>query len=488
MAINISTLFTRWGHMGGRQNDLFSLASGTATTNVLSGAQLLTAYNQFQTDFATAPVWTSVLDGLFASFVATGQGNLVALTNLLPPIASTLLINTANADTPLLQETLTYAMQLLQTQMAGADHVSTSGAAAGAQTNVGTPIGNPVIVMSLLLGNGLTLEYIYPETLTFFTGSDQNSTATLNNEPITVTGQTQALNAWQWPGGSGCNTTVNITDSTANATASLTSNNALVNSNFAVFSNSNYADNWKIESGTAGAAGNGNWTKDTGNPYVTGGNDWIMQADGAAHMAISQKFNTAVSTVQAAGGSPYVLTERTNYHVNLFLRNAGGAPAAGVLQVALVNANTLAVLTDDQGNNCSFTKSVTAIGATYTAINGVIRTPSSLPAAGVKLQISQSTQFTAGTVTNLSNISMTPAVSLYGTLPQGPYCSIHAGSTPVVVGDSWTVGMTTSMALTTWQGILQFWFAVSQLQSITPGIGCRIPTAGGSLINNNLIV
>lgn len=480
MAVTITGnggLFTRLGLLAGGSNDLLALAGAAATTNILSAGRLPTRYDAYQVAYSYSPVFNNLLNGMFSDYVQAGQSSLVSLANVLAAIAAETVIEQCNADTALVEKNLQYAFQLLESQFSGNYNLTSSSLAAGAQTNVGTPIGNPQILMSVLRGDGLSLEYGYPETLTFTCTEDLTTGATENNEPIQILGKAAATDAWLWPDGSGCDVTLNISDAESDYPDG---NNLLVNSDMETVTNTNIPDNWIALTGTRGTqifAG-------ASNPY-TGTNSLYFLGDaGLTLTAVYQAFDTASSSTLGAGGTPYELEERTMYGFSVWVK-VNATPVAGVLTASLVTSAD-AVINDDAGNANTLSIDLTGVSSTYLNYKYAFRTPTNLPAV-VWLRLKLTTAITSGNTVYMDHISMAPMTSLYGTLPQGPYVSIHSGDTPPRQGDRWTVAMTTNLALTTWQGQLQYIFNIAQIQSAIPGLGIRLPTTGGSTVNANLI-
>jgi hypothetical protein len=408
--------------------------------------------------------------------VQGGQSALSGLAAQLIAVSANTVVQQCNADTALAEQNLQYAFQLLQAQFAGNYNLTSSSFAAGAQTAIGSPIGNPIINVSVLRGDGLSLEYGYAETLTFRCTQDKFSGATINNEAINVLGQAAATDPWLWPDGSGTNVTLNVIDATADYPSG---GNLLVNSDMEVVSNSNIADNWIVLTGTRGTqifAGNTN-------PY-TGSNAMWFTGSGGVATAIYQAFNTTPSTTLGSGGTAYELEQRTMYAFNAQVM-VDSTPAAGVLAFSLVD-DTDAVLNDDAGNANTISIDLTTVTSAYQSVKGYFRTPTNLPDV-VRLRVKTTTAITNTHTVYFDHLSLGLGQSLYGTLPQGPYVVIHSGDTPPRQGDGWTVAMTSNLALTTWQGQLQFQFNIAQIQSVIPGLGIRMPTTGGSTVSSALI-
>jgi len=470
-------LFTRLGLLAGGSNDLYALAGGTATTYINTSGRWPTRYDAYQVAYSYSPVFNNLLDDMFANYVTAGRSAAASLANVLAAIAADTVIEQCNADTTLLEKNLQYAFRLLQSQFAGNYNLTTSSLAVGAQTNVGTPIGNCTLLSSVLRGDGLTLEYGYPETLRLTCTEDLTTGATENNEPVQITGFQSAAEAYQWPLGAGTDVTINIADAESDYPDG---GNLLVNSDFETVTNTNIGDNWIALTGTRGTeifAG-------ASNPYTGTNSAYFLGVAGLTLTAIYQAFDTTSSATLGAGGTPYELEERTMYGLSVWVK-CDSTPAAGVLTFSLTNSSGT-VINDDAGNANTLSVDLTAVSSTYLNFTYAFRTPTNLPAT-VWLRAKLTTAITNGRTVYFDHIAMTPMTSLYGTLPQGPYVAMFSGDTPPRQGDAWTAAVTTSMAKTTWQGALQLMFNIAQIQSATPGLGIRMQTTGGSTVNANLI-
>jgi hypothetical protein len=272
-------------------------------------------------------------------------------------------------------------------------------------------------------------------------------------------------------------------DATASATTNaLASGNALVNSDFETVTNSNIPDNFIALAGTIGTnifAGNTN-------PY-TGNNSMWFTGTGGTPAAVYQLFGTASSTTLGQGGTPYTLSERTAYAVNIWGRTSS-TPAAGILRLSLTDTSNN-TLNNDNGVALSGTFLLTSLSTTYTNFNTTFVTPTLLPSAGIRLKVDLSTDISSGKSLYLDHLALTPMTNLYTNngFAQGPYSAVFSGSAAVAVGDQYTIGMTTSMALTTWQGFIQFVFNVAGIAGLKPGLAIRIPTTAGTLVAGTYI-
>jgi hypothetical protein len=457
------SLFVRLGHLFGRLADVTSLRGGSATTNVISAASMPTNFGTTEADFAAGSALRQVVDSLLGSDLAAWQAAQQSLYTALQTRAINCLKAMVSIDTLavpgsaslalLTQIPLQTALQTLVTQMAAAAaSVNASVPTLGAQTNVGTPTGNPVTVGSLKNGQGLTIQYPYPETLTFTcTADSQTGGATAGNETLAIIGQQLVSDPFSplWPGGSGLAASLQAVDgSKSNATG-----NALQNSDFFTTTTPNQPDNWSAPG--PGVIGTDIFT-DTGNAYTTGGGSLKLLGTGSALLdCVTQSFNTTPNVTSNAGGTTFALKPDTVYLLNCWIK-CSATPATGVLEFALIDgsAGIGTVYNDDQAVANLFTKSLTAVSTSWVNVNGAFRTPAVLPAAlPLKLRVRLSTAIDSGKSVYLGRMSLTPATQLYAG---GPFFGVFSGNTRMIAGltpDSWT------MAVGLTAGLMQSWMA-----------------------------
>jgi hypothetical protein len=468
--------------MGGLLDDL-ALLGGTATTRVLSGASWAARLLTIMTDYTNG----TALPGPVTNFptAVTGWQGSQAIWQPIKSVCNNTLIQMANADTPLASVNLTYAMALLISQMrSSADSVKASVPSAGAFAAVGSPTGTPQIVTSLKNPKGYTLEYIFPETLTFACSSDSQGSATAGNEGVSVSGQAKASSifAYGWPAGSGVKTTLRAVDGSKSNSAG----NVLQNSDFFTTTTANLPDNWTARVGVVGT----DIFTDTANSYTTGGGSLKFLGTGSALLdAVTQDFSTTPATGVGAGGTSYAILPNTVYHVNGWVK-CSATPAAGVLEIALTDGSAYpsVVQNNDQSVACSFTKSLTAVSTTYVPFNGSFQTPAVLPTTTppLRLRVRLSTAIDSGKAAFIGRLSMTPASQLYG--PQGPFVSIHSGKVAMIDGispDSWTVAMTNTWGV--FQREFLRLFGMTNLNLPGQSIGMILPSSNSPTIPDSLV-
>jgi hypothetical protein len=493
------SLFLRWGKLLGRLADLNSLGGGTVTSNVLSGANMPTNFNTIETDFALGTPLRQVIDGLLSQTLPSFQsGNQTIFPTISNYVLSVLRAMVAidvlgvPSNAPLSQFlsacSSQFAVQTLVNQMtANSITINASVPAFGAQTNVGTPTGTPAIYGTMVAPNGMTQQYVYPETLTFACTRDSyTGGVAAGSEQMSITGYPQVQSTYSplWPGGSGVVGSVTCINGALNYSGN-PQQNVLQNSDFVTNTTANQADNWNYVTGAAGT----DFFISTANAYTpSGGSLQILGTGAALQDCATQSFNVSPTATVNAGGTSYALTPLTEYIMNVWIKVGASTPAAGVLQFALVyGAGAGTIMNDQQGNANSVSFNLTAGGinlsTTYVPVQFVFRTPALLPATTpYKLRVQLTTAISSGKSLYLGRMACVAVPSpLYPGGPYGPV--VFSGATPLVNGpyqDQFQVGVTNVA------GLFQQWLWAT----INPGqYGVVIPAGTSSpTISDGLLI
>lgn len=342
----------------------------------------------------------------------------------------------------------------------------------GAQTAVNTPNGNAIIVVTSLNGFGQTHQYSNKDLFTFVCTADaQTGGATAGQEFVTVTGQAFINNSYSflWPGGSGISTQIPACSSEVNNSGAAT--NVLQNSSFNTFTNANVADNWTIATGTAGTQ----VVQASGGNAYRGANSISFVGDGSTLTAITQLFNQAPATGIGAGGTSYQPLPTTPYAVNGWLKLSAGSPAAGILEIALIDGSGNIINDGSNTPNVS-TVTLTSIADTnWHNFNAVFRLPPVLPTT-IKLRIRLSTALSSGKTVYIDAVAMNPMAQLY---KGGPAVSIFSGNSNLIKNDTWTLAYTP-----TWGQVQLYLERTFGMKAL----GLRMPAAtASSTVNDNVI-
>lgn len=453
-------LYTRAGHLGGILGVGTSLAN--ADINFYRGTTVPAKVTQVLNDYAATPDDRLLVDGIFAQLNGWQQVN-GGFLQYIQGLMQQTLIQMANQDTPLASLSVQAAMTLLIEQMAGVATVKRSVPTAGGQAALGTPNGLASIVMSVLDANGLPLQYVFPETLTFTcTADSQSGGAVLGQEPFSVQGAAAASSPlnFTWPAGSGTNLTRLCVDGGVNFPSA---GNLLVNSGFETFTIANTPNNWPI---AVGVAGTNVFSSSTA---YQGLKSLQFTGDGGGTLtAVAQQFNNTL-------GTSYRLLPSTQYAFKAWVQ-VPVVPAAGVLAFDL---GTLAtggsVIQDNQGvNNLTSVSLLGLTGATWTSVSGVFRTPSVL-SANQFFRIRLTTAIDSAKVVLIDRLAFTPMVPLY---TGGPASAIFSTAQMLLVNDAWTVAIGNTPGL--FQLLFEKVFGMRAL-------GMVLPNAASPSISDSLI-
>ena len=428
-------MFKRLGHIFGGLADVQSIQGGPTTTAVGSGASWATRGTTIEADAAESPEVSPQVDGHWGA-ITSWRSAQSALFAQMRSYATAILIRQVDLDSPLPSKDVTLALtELIRQMKANNDSFGDSTVSAGSQTAVGSPTGTLKIVCAVTNRNGFVVQTPFPETLHFSVISDsQSNTATARNEGIKAQGAASIsdVSAYNWPGGSGSTTSLSVTDQQANNAKG----NLLQNSSFDVTTTANSPDNLIFPVGVAGV----NFFSSTSS-YSTGKALQITGDVGNTIVTWRQTFNTTTSTTFGSGGTPGKLEPNQQYALGMWMKRDNSLSAGALTCSLLDGSNT--VVADVAGNNSTFTQSLTGLTGTYAFFSGVLRTPATVPASGFKLEMKTSTAIDSGDSLFIDDVALVKMTPLYNG---GPSVAIFSGSTAPVIGDVWTIAISSSMA------------------------------------------
>jgi hypothetical protein len=379
--------------------------------------------------------------------------------------ATSELIAIVNLDTPQPNNLLYNAMAELIVQMVANSQTVQANTVSATVAAVAGNVTTDVIVASLLDGNGATLEYCYAETMLATVTNDSITGAQAGSEPIQVQGaqnQASGFLAQNWPSGSASTSQLTVTDPNIS-----NGNNLLNNSNFTAYT-SNLPNQWNILVGTAGTTIFAN-TSTTYGPAPTGGASASLQITGTA----GAELTSIAQTFNSTGGTTTVLQPQTVYAVNWWI-SVSATPAAGVLQIDLVNGSNT-IITDNSGNNNSITKSLTAVTSTWIPINGMFRLPTNVPST-VKIRIHMTTAIDNGKSVYIDFGAMAQAVQAY---TGGPFLAAFRGGVDPITGDAFTISITNNLGGRFQTGFWRFFNM--------PALGLKLPSSNSPTISDTLV-
>lgn len=449
MAVNITTLFTELGAIGGLMN----------SWNTYSGTTFPGKINSLVGDYSATP---SLVNGIYTNLASFQAGGSAILSQLQALFQSTIVYE-IDAEAAMTSTSLTAAIQQLISEfVAGAYYVAPATVSATV-TAGGSNSGNAAVAVGLKTQTGKQLDLIYAETvLGTVTGDAQSGSATLGQETITFAGQYVAPSplSYLYPAGSGCNQTLTAVNASSYKGSGNT--NYLYNGDFEATWTGSVPNGWHV---TAGA---GQITKSTAQHY-DGVNSLAIAGDGSTLTGIESQFLADFP----GDSTPTGISPSTQYCFCLWLK-CDVVPAAGVIEVALVNASGT-ILQDVAGNNAAVTFNLTGATTSFAAFNGFLRTPRVLPSA-TYLRIRLSTAMSVGSNLFIDRVSFTQPTPLY---PQGPYIAVFSGSSPLIIGDTESIAVANNYA-NAWQILLDRMLGLKSL-------GLLFPTSGTTAINPALI-
>jgi len=463
-------VFKRLGACAGAAANVVSLMGGTATTDVASGASMQTRGTTLESYAAESPAVSKSIDGHW-TYISSWQSSQASFLSQLATLAQKILLEQVRLDANLPSSTDVTAAwtEVIRQMRAASASLNASTVACGAQTSVGSPVGNPIAVVSLKNAYGSTYQTLLAEKLRLSITADSISGgATSRRESWKLQGAQSAASVYgyDWPGGSGATLTGSIID----AQIDNTGGNLLTNGDFETATTSNYFDNWVHQTG---AAGTDIFASGSGDAY-TQSNALKLTGDGSTLIKLYQEFNKTASTTAGSGGTPGRLAASTQYAVHGKIKAISSAPAAGVLRVALVDSSGT-VINDDYGTANSFTVDLTAQTTSFASFSGSFRTPTNLPTT-VRLELKVTTAITNTKSVVIDDLAFAAMSQLY---TGGPSIAVFSGSTTPVLGDAWTLTTTNTM------GVMAAWmerfFGLASKNLVIPYSGS--PTCADSLVS-----
>jgi hypothetical protein len=383
-------LFTRLGLLLGGINEVNvqrNTTLNTRVTNIL--AQYLT--NQ---QAVIAPITSDE-----AQYRQTQNTWLQSLQN----DAINTVISMANDDTPLTQLTLSNALKLIIQQMVDSGNTLQQPVVSATVVPNVNNYGDTQICASLTNELGLTNYMVNCETISATCTADAGNGATIYQEPFQFQGWPVVDPLYYtWPGGSGCNASVQTTNAAQTG-------GIVTDGNFSSWSGNTPLE-YTINVGTAGT------TIFKGVSPVRGSFNLQYTGNGSELTSISQELSN--------------LTPNSVLGVSFWAKRSSGA-AAGVLQIAITDGSGT-TLTDDQGNACA--KSVTVssgLTTSYSAQYNIFALPKVLPTV-IQIRIRLTTAVTNAETVSVSLLQITPTTLLY---QGGVRVFTFSGATQAAIGD-----------------------------------------------------
>lgn len=440
-----------FSRLGAYANGLNSLAKMLGSADLSAGGvtALDVIVQHIQAQFASAD--ESVIAGLYAAEAKLRSAQWDGFLSELLSESNSAVIAQVNDDTPVFPSSLTNALVILIAQMKGATQ-SVKGNAVSVSTSIGgSNVGNAVIRASVIGPGGHNRQYVYPEPITFTYVTDSQSGATAGSESLSVVSSaaaTSGLLGWDFPGGSGLNTSTTPNDP---ANGQIVTDGA-----FEQWSGvgTNTLTNWTAGPGAFGTG----ILRETAN-FFRGLAGVKFLSDGSTLLEISQTL---------------VLQPQTVYALNLWIKMSA-TPSAGAMGVDLYNGSS--IIQDDAGNNNQITQALTSVSTSWVAIGGFFRTPSILPAT-ITLRIRLTTAIDSAKSLYFDDLAFIAPTARY---TGGPYAEVFPGNVPAIKGDFLKATVSNDLG-----GKLQTgcWRLLNM-----PGLGLQIPyvTDGSQTVSDSLV-
>jgi hypothetical protein len=447
-------LFVRLGHHIGRANVINTFANTTLRPQI----------DTIAADYASTD--QNLINTLYSQFFSYQNTLPAYITGPLQALASSTVIQMVNEDTPLPSATLLNALNVLISQMLSGSYYVTPPTLTIPLTTGGSNIGTPVFVLGLKRPDGLTQLNSFAETINAVTVRDAFTGAAARSEVIQLSFPAAApiTLGWLWPEGSGT-PAVSLTCVDAGIYQRGGNSNWLYNGDFETWTVANVPDGWTVDAGTPGTD-----ILQSNTPYD--GLYALSFVGGAANTAVHQTFGASSPLL----GTSVAMTATNQVTVNLWMK-VSPAPAAGVLQVALVDG-TNTIINDNQGVPNSFTVTLSSLGSTYVPKNGTFRLPTNMPSA-VRLQLKLTTPLSALSTLLMDRCALTQPVPFYFG---GPSLAIFSSVVNTILNDNWSIGVTNNRTTT-----LRCWNAWFDRLFNMRQAGLMLPVTGSNLINDSLI-
>lgn len=424
------SLFNRWGTF------LFSILSrdringDTAITSASPDVNAIgTSFTEIFAGYTTLDL--EIIDAL-ASQITSVRTSDSAWKSYAAARVEAIAIAMAHRDVTLVTKDKITAIKEIITQMVGsgtlynadndidASTVSITTAALSSNT------GNAVLVGAVVRPDARNNELIFNEVLEVQCTSDYQTGGTARSESWTVKGEpaVSAL-AYDWPRGSGANTTLTTVDASLD-----NSGNILTNSDFESWggvptSSANVPDRFAVLAGTVGTT----VLKETSTIYGTHGAASLRFVGdaGGTLTSLAQSFNDSTN------GTAYKLLPNTVYLVNFYARKSASL-LAGEIQCRLLDSSN-AVISNDAGTNLSFSVAHGTLTTSFASYTGIFVTPKNLSSTTYKLNLRVSVALTNGESVYFDDLAIAVGKVAY---PNGLYLAMFAGSINPIIGDKYT--------------------------------------------------
>ena len=396
----------------------------------------------------------------------SAQMSCASVYHAIRSVAHKTVIEMVNDDDPLPAKTLDSALDRLIKQMEDASASINASAYGAPDTAHSGNTGNGTILATTTALSKSTAN-IRAESLVVKCTKDSQTTGTAGREVFSITGEAPVSDITHpdWPGGSGANTTVVVTDPSVDASSQF-NKNLLTNSAFNTFS-TNTPSNWTI---ATGAAGTHVYKNTTSAKIFQGAASLRLKGDGSTLTKLTQQLNTA-------GGSAGKLLPNTVYFMTYKYYREEDV-AAGVLKISIEDAGGTEVT--NNGLTASSTISpASAAHSTWHTASTFFKTPEALSTnTPYQITVELTTAVTNNHSVYIDQLCVAKAVQVGSG---GPYIAILRGATDFVKDDEFVIAVAKSSTGTMQENFDKFFGMY--------GRGKQLPehTGGSETIADSLI-
>lgn len=391
--------FTRQGAIIGEYNRVAALYGSTLDTGFQS------IWVQFASSDQAA---VQNLPTAVATYRNSGQQYQATLVQA----GQTASILQVSDDTTVVPETMQQSITVLIGQMVAASQTIQRATLGQTVTPWASNLGDATVVIGTNNQYGVPLDMIFTESIV---GTCTDS-STAYGETLQFVGPPSVPPVGPyWPSGSGTNTTMTITDP---------ANTTLITDGMFVDwtgSGNNTPVNWDIINGAAGTT----VFQGTGGVRASNPTTAKITSDGAQATQLAQAVSLSINTVYCFSVQAKV----------------SASDGSGIFRMALTDADGN-VLTDDDGNDLSYTRNMSAqITTSWQCFTAFFSTPRQLPAT-VNIQYGFSVAPTAAKYLLLDLAAGVAATQLY---TGGVYAAAFSGADATALGDYYTAAITNSL-------------------------------------------
>jgi hypothetical protein len=444
MAINTTRLAQKIGKIIGGLNET---NTGVGTT---LPARVATIYAQYTT------YGPEDVTGLFSARDAQQQAQ-SSWIDFYKSLISAAIVTEVELDRVLPASTIDYALPEWVRQMVIAgDSFQDAPPTLGTVTAVGSPTGTYTFLTTAFDGTGAASDLVVPDLYLLQVVTDNERGGTRWAETFSVVGKAAASDpaAWDYPIGSGVNTTIDAIDPAAGTTLT-------TDPSFDEWT-TNTPDNWTIEAGVAGTS----VFKVADDPR-DGADGFALRfvGDGATVLKIRQAVTVEASTV---------------YQIYYRVKKVTDPGTDWGVTVRLVDDDTGTAVT---GTSVLSATAASVASAWTNVVTGTFATPATMPVnCSIEIVFSQyNAPTTAAAATAECYVDWVNIVAPTLLYTNGPSISIWSGTTEGVYGDSWTWSVTLGAAPSTFMVR-----GIDRLLNLSQ-FSVRLPTAGSPTQADSLI-